>query len=79
MPAPVARTWPAVSPLTVAAVATGMKAGVATSPWAVASRPALAAPSRARQVQEKVDIAAVCPYGAAMFANGTAALALSPA
>ena len=47
MSAPVERTWSMVRALTVAAVPTGMKAGVRMSPRAVRSTPVRAAPSRA--------------------------------
>ncbi len=48
MRAPVAATASGVIALTVAAVPTGMKAGVSILPCAVVSRPSRAAPSRAR-------------------------------
>ncbi len=48
IPAPVWRTCSQVSALTVPAVPTGMKAGVSITPRGVTSRPARAAPSRAR-------------------------------
>ena len=48
MRAPVAATASGVIALTVAAVPTGMKAGVSMAPCAVVSRPSRAAPSRAR-------------------------------
>ena len=43
--APVSATIAGVNAFTVAAVPTGMKAGVSTVPWAVSSRPRRARPS----------------------------------
>src|SRR5229473_6845372 len=51
--APVAATSSGRIAFTVAAVPTGMKAGVSTIPCAVCIRPRRAAPSRARRVKEK--------------------------
>ena len=53
MPAPVSATRPISTPLTVAAVATGMNSGVFTLPCGVVSTPARAAPSVASSVNEK--------------------------
>ena len=44
MPAPVPATRPMSTPLTVAAVPTGMNNGVGTGPWGVWSTPARARP-----------------------------------
>src|SRR6185437_14141874 len=51
--APVAATSSGRIAFTVAAVPTGMNAGVSTTPCAVAIRPRRAAPSRASRVKEK--------------------------
>ena len=50
---PAARTCSGVSARTAAWVPTTMKAGVRTSPWGVAKRPARAAPARASRRKEK--------------------------
>ena len=47
-PIPSRTSW--VSPLTAPWLATGMKAGVSTVPWAVARRPALAEEPAVREV-----------------------------
>jgi hypothetical protein len=52
--APVAATFSGSIPFTVAAVPTGMKAGVSIAPCAVSSRPRRAKPSRARRVKGSV-------------------------
>src|SRR6185437_10689221 len=51
--APVARTSSGRIAFTVAAVPTGMKAGVSTAPCAVSIRPRRAPPSRAKRLKEK--------------------------
>ena len=62
MAAPVARTASAVIAFTVPAVPTGMKAGVGTSPCAVCSTPARAAPSVAAMRWENA-VTALVPTG----------------
>lgn len=57
MSAPEARTASGFIALTVAAVPTGMKAGVRTSPRAVLRRPVLALPSAAEREKENGGIA----------------------
>ena len=57
MLAPVARTDSGIMPLTVAAVPTGMKTGVSTSPQAVCRRPRRAVPSVVFSVKLKSGIA----------------------
>ena len=57
MLAPVERTDSGIIPLTVAAVPTGMKTGVSTSPQAVCTRPRRAAPSVVLSVKLKSGMA----------------------
>src|SRR5579864_18955 len=72
--APVAATSSGRIALTLAAVPTGMKAGVSTVPCAVTSRPRRAAPSRARRVNAKPLIPRRASAGAAQDEHHDAAL-----
>ena len=60
MSAPVARTVSGSMALTVAAVPTGMKAGVRMTPRGVAISPRRALPSRAFRVKEKLCLTSRC-------------------
>lgn len=66
MSAPLARTSSGLMAFTVAAVPTGMKAGVRISPRAEAMTPVRAAPSVARSVKLKrvIEGAAIAPQSA---------------
>src|SRR5258708_24622174 len=60
MQAPVAATASGVIALTVAAVPTGMNAGVSMTPCAVVNRPRRAAPSRSRTSKPIPDFSKLC-------------------
>ena len=60
-PAPVSPTRPMSTPLTVAAVATGMNSGVGTLPCGVVSTPARAAPSVASSGKKILVASATIP------------------
>ncbi len=59
---PVSASWGAVIPFTVAAVPTGMKRGVSTTPWGVWKRPQRARVHRQRSVIAKENGVSMAPW-----------------